>query len=74
MESIQLAFSDWLICFVFTIGISLFTKKKPVEELVGLVKGLTPMAGAAGIRWYRKPELMAVISLIVFIILNLYFW
>jgi SSS family solute:Na+ symporter len=64
----------WLICFVFTIVISLFTKKKPVEELVGLVKGLTPMAGADGIRWYRKPELVAVISLIVLILLNLYFW
>ena len=64
----------WLICFVFTIVISFFTKKKPVEELVGLVKGLTPMAGADGIRWHRKPELIAVISLIVLILLNLYFW
>ena len=64
----------WLICFVFTIIISLFTKKKPAEELVGLVKGLTPVAGADGIRWYRKPELVAVISLIVLILLNLYFW
>lgn len=64
----------WLICFVFTIVISLFTKKKPAEELVGLVKGLTPLAGADGIRWYRKPELIAVISLIVLILLNLYYW
>ena len=64
----------WLICFVLTIVISLCTKKKPDEELVGLVRGLTPMAGSQGIRWYQKPELIAVISLIVLIILNLYFW
>jgi SSS family solute:Na+ symporter len=31
----------WLICFVLTIAISLVTKKKHKEELVGLVKGLT---------------------------------
>ena len=59
---------------MFTIVISLFTKKKPVEELAGLVKGLTPTVGSDGIRWYRKPELIAVISLIVLIILNFYFW
>jgi SSS family solute:Na+ symporter len=64
----------WLICFGVTILISLFTKKKPQEELVGLVKGLTPEAGADGILWYRRPETFAVVSVIVLIILNIYFW
>jgi len=64
----------WLICFVFTILISFFTKKKTDEELVGLVKGLTPAASADGILWYRKPETFAVLSVIVLIILNIYFW
>ncbi|MDZ7374236.1 MAG: sodium:solute symporter family protein [candidate division KSB1 bacterium] len=64
----------WLICFVVTIIVSLFTKKKPEEELVGLVKGLTPMAEQKGIPVYKKPEFYAVISLIVLIILNVYFW
>jgi SSS family solute:Na+ symporter len=64
----------WLICFVLTILISLFTKKKTDEELVGLVKGLTPAAGADGIPWYRKPETFAIVSVIVLIILNIYFW
>lgn len=31
----------WLICAVVTVVVSLFTKKKSKEELVGLVKGLT---------------------------------
>jgi SSS family solute:Na+ symporter len=64
----------WLICFTVTIVVSLFTKKKPEAELVGLVKGLTKeMAGEAG-PWYKKPAFYAVLSLVVFALLNLYFW
>lgn len=64
----------WLICFVVTIIVSLFTVKKPEEELVGLVKGLTPMASGQGSRMSTRPEFYAVISLIVFVALNVYFW
>jgi SSS family solute:Na+ symporter len=64
----------WLICFVVTIGISLFTKKKPDEELVGLVKGLTPKAAEARVPLVRKPGFWAVISLVVFIALNVLVW
>jgi len=64
----------WLICFTVTIVVSLFTKKKPEAELVGLVKGLTKeMAEEAG-PWYKKPAFYAVLSLVVFALLNLYFW
>lgn len=64
----------WLICFVVTIVLSFFTKRKPDEELVGLVKGLTPEVSSEGIAWYRKPEPYAVISILVLIALNIYFW
>jgi SSS family solute:Na+ symporter len=64
----------WLICFVVTIAVSLFTRKKPDEELVGLVKGLTREVSLEKAPWYRKPVFYAVLSLIVFIILNIYFW
>ncbi|MFC1553481.1 sodium:solute symporter family protein [candidate division KSB1 bacterium] len=64
----------WLICFAFTIIISLFTKKKPKEELTGLVKGLTDTADSSGVPYYKKPEFYAVISLVIFVILNIYFW
>ena len=64
----------WLICFGVTIVISLFTKKKPDSELVGLVKGLTEEAETKDVAYYRKPEFYAIISLIVLIILNIYFW
>jgi len=64
----------WLICFVVTIGVSLFTKKKPEAELVGLVKGLTSeTVGEAG-PWYKTPVFYAVLSLIIFALLNIYFW
>lgn len=64
----------WLICFGVTIIISLFTKKKPKEELVGLVKGLTKEKETADVPWHKKPGFYAVISLIILIILNIYFW
>ncbi|MFC1493068.1 sodium:solute symporter family protein [candidate division KSB1 bacterium] len=64
----------WVICFIVTIVISLFTKKKPKEELVGLVKGLTEEKIDKDIEYYRKPEFWAIISIVICIILNIYFW
>ncbi len=64
----------WLICAVLTVAVSLVTKKKPKEELVGLVKGLTQESAARTIPLARRPEFYAVISLIVFVILNIWFW
>ncbi len=64
----------WLICFGSTILISLFTKKKPDEELVGLVKGLTPTPDQGNVPVYRRPEFIAVISLVILVILNIIFW
>jgi solute:Na+ symporter, SSS family len=64
----------WLICFLVTIIISSFTKKKPKEELVGLVKGLTPETVESGISIYRKPEFAAILSIIVLVVLNIIFW
>jgi SSS family solute:Na+ symporter len=64
----------WLICFVITIIISLFTKKKPKEELIGLVKGLTSETVNKDIPFIKRPEFYAIISLIVLVILNVIFW
>jgi SSS family solute:Na+ symporter len=64
----------WLICFGVTIIISIFTKKKSKEELVGLVKGLTEETVTKDIAVYRKPEFYAIISFIVLIILNIIYW
>ncbi len=64
----------WLICFTVTIVISLFTRKKPESELVGLVRGLTPRPTDEGIPWHKRPVFYAVLSLAVFVALNLIFW
>lgn len=64
----------WLLCFGSTIVISLFTEKKPREELVGLVKGLTPTSGDEGIPFIKRPAFYAIISLIVLVILNIMYW
>jgi SSS family solute:Na+ symporter len=64
----------WLICAVVTIVISLFTAKKPKEELVGLVKGLTKENIDRTIPFMKRPEFYALISLAVVILLNIWFW
>jgi SSS family solute:Na+ symporter len=64
----------WLICFTATIVISRFTKPRSREELVGLVKGLTAIEDQENIPFYKKPEIMAWISIAIFVLLNIYFW
>jgi len=64
----------WVICFGITIIISLFTKKRSKEELVGLVKGLTQTKIDEHVPFIKKPEFVAIISLIILVMLNLLFW
>ncbi len=64
----------WAICFGTTVLISLSTKPKPQEELRGLVIGLTPEADTANVPFTKRPEFFALISLIVLVLLNVYFW
>ncbi len=64
----------WLICFGVTILVSLFTKKKPEKELVGLVKGLTEETVDEPVPLLKKPEFWGAISLLILIALNIYFW
>jgi len=64
----------WLICFVVTIVLSLFTKRKPDEELQGLVMGLTPKPDEGSVPWTRRPAFWAVLSLVILVLLDLYFW
>ncbi len=68
------AFWAWVICFGVTILISLSTKRKPLDELKGLVIGLSGESETEKIAFYKKPEFVAILSCIVLIILNLLFW
>jgi SSS family solute:Na+ symporter len=64
----------WLICFAVTILISVFTRKKPKSELLGLVKGLTAGTSVEYVPFFKEPEFYGVLSIIVLIGLNVYFW
>ena len=63
----------WLTDFVVTIGVSLFTKKKAIAELRGLVYGLSPKEKGA-IKFYQRPEVWGSVALIAILVLNIIFW
>lgn len=60
--------------FVATILISLFTAPKPVEELTGLVYGVSEVPHEGPSVWYRKPAYWAWLSFTIFVVLNIIFW
>jgi SSS family solute:Na+ symporter len=65
----------WLICFTMTILVSLHTKRRKDSELEGLVIDLTkPASITEKLPILKKPEFYAVISFIIFVVLNIYFW
>ena len=64
----------WLICFVMTVLVSLFTRKKPRSELEGLVRGLTAGGPEERVPFVRTVEFYGLLSLVVFLTLNIYFW
>jgi SSS family solute:Na+ symporter len=68
------AWWGWFVCLLVTVIISLFTKPKSEEELVGLVKGLTAEGKLEKPPLYKSPYLWASVSLVIFIFLNIYFW
>jgi SSS family solute:Na+ symporter len=64
----------WLICFAVTIFVSLFTRKRDRSELVGLVKGLTAEKALQDVPLMKTPEFYGILSILVFVALNIYFW
>ena len=63
-----------VICATVTVTVSLVTEKSPKQELVGLVKGLTESTIDKNIRFMKRPEFIALISLVLVVILNIIFW
>src|SRR5690349_9969606 len=69
-QNFWIAIWAFTACFVITAVISLVTRPKPIEELKGLVWGVTPIPREEAVPWYEKPVLLAVIVLAVCLILN----
>jgi solute:Na+ symporter, SSS family len=64
----------WSACFIVTIVISLATKPRPENELVGLVYSLTEKPKDEGGPWYAQPVTLGVIVLVLTAGLNFLFW
>jgi solute:Na+ symporter, SSS family len=65
----------WLICFAATVMISLHTQRKSDAELKDLVIDMSDkLREAQTLSFIKKPEFYAILSCIIFIILNIYFW
>ena len=64
----------WTTCFVLTIAISLMTKPRKREDLIGLVRGLTKLSSDKARTWYTRPAVLAVIVLTMTAALNILFW
>jgi solute:Na+ symporter, SSS family len=59
---------------IVTVVVSLVTKPKPENELVGLVYGATNVPGDGDLVIYKRPIFWAAVVGLVFVGLNIYFW
>jgi solute:Na+ symporter, SSS family len=73
------ASAAFVVGIVVAIGVSAVTQPKPAEELVGLVWSLTPAsarshtATGADAGWYRSPQLLGGLVLVLTVILYIIF-
>jgi SSS family solute:Na+ symporter len=61
-------------CFVVTILVSLATRPREEQELVGLVYSLTPRETHAARHWHERPALLGLCVLGAALLLNIIFW
>ncbi len=63
----------FLVCFIATILISLFTRPRKESELVGLVYSLTEKPQEGQLAWYMRPATLGVVVLALAVALNIIF-
>jgi SSS family solute:Na+ symporter len=61
-------------CVVVTVLITLVTKPKPDQELVGLVYSLTPLAHEEHTSFWHRPVVWGTVAMIALVILQIIFW
>lgn len=69
-QAFNIAGIAFIVCFLMTALISSFTKRKPNEELLGLVYSLTPRQRDSSKVWYKNPLWLGIIVLIATLIIN----
>src|SRR6202047_724452 len=65
---------SFLVCVTVTVVVSLATKPKTDSELHGLVYGLTEVPSVGNVPIYQKPLFWAGVVVVIFFVLNIYFW
>ncbi len=73
-QAFNIAGIAFVVCFIITFLVSLFTKPKPENTLVGLVYSLTPRLRDKTRIWYKNPLVLGIIVLVVTFILNIIFY
>ncbi|MDW5265354.1 MULTISPECIES: sodium:solute symporter family protein [Acidobacteriaceae] len=73
-ENLYRGLWSWLICVSITVIVSLMTKPVPVEQLGGLVYGVTPIPHDGSKTLWQKPIFWAIVVITIFFILNLMLW
>jgi SSS family solute:Na+ symporter len=73
-ENMYRALWSWIVCVVVTVIVSLWTRPKPVEELNGLVYGITEIPTEGQVAFYHRPLFWAAVVAVVFFTLNIIFW
>ncbi len=73
-QAFTIAWISFIVCFIVTALISLATKPKSNEELVGLVYSLTPKQYNKSKVWYKNPLWLGMLVLLVTIIFNIIFF
>ena len=73
-QNFWIAILAWTSCFVVTMLVSLMTQPKPEPELRSLVYGLTELPRMEGVKWFRRPAVIASAAAVLCILLNFLFW
>jgi len=63
----------WSACFVITILISAFTRRREDKDLVGLVYSLTERPSEEHVVWYMRPAVLGAIVIGLVVVLNVIF-
>ncbi|HEY0298457.1 MAG TPA: sodium:solute symporter family protein [Arachidicoccus sp.] len=73
-QNFDIASFAFIACFVVTWVVSLFTKRKDENTLVGLVYSMTPKTKAGHNTWYKNPIIMGCLVLLITVIFNIIFY
>ncbi|MDE3184472.1 MAG: sodium:solute symporter family protein [Bacteroidota bacterium] len=73
-QAFNIAGIAFIVCFIVTFVVSLYTERKPENTLVGLVYSLTPKQKDKTRLWYKNPLVLGIIVLLITFILNVIFY